>query len=114
MRSLLVPLILLAAATPAMADERTGYMSIAAGDLKRAEATLERARRADPDRAEVLLNLAAVYQQTGRSEAARQLYATVLSAEPVAMDMPSGAVLSSHAVAQRGLAKLGPTMMAAR
>lgn len=114
MRSLLVPIVLLISASAATAGERTGYMSIAAGDMKKAEATLQSALREDPARPEVMLNLAVVYQRTGRPEAARQMYGAVLAAAPVDMDMPSDAVVSSHMVAQRGLAKLAPAVVAAR
>lgn len=114
MRMMMIAALLAAAASPAVAGERTGYMSIAAGNLERAERTLESARRADPNRPEVLLNLAAVYGQTGRTDAARGLYREVLAGDPIRVDMPSGATVTSHEVAQRGLAKLGPAQFATR
>ena len=91
-------------ATPALAAERTGFQAIVAGNLPMAERQIEAGLRADPSRPELMLNLAAVYLQTGRAAQARALYAAVLGRPAVAMDMPSGAVVSSHAVAAAGLA----------
>jgi Flp pilus assembly protein TadD len=113
MLKLMVPVLLLASGS-AMAAERTGYTAIAAGALDKAQTLLEAEQRANPGRPEVMLNLAAVYQRSGRPEAARSLYAGVLAEKSVAMDMPSGAVVSSHVVAERGLAKLGPAQIATR
>ncbi len=115
MRSFLVPVIVAAAlATPALANDRTGYQSIATGDLGSAEATLVAERRIFPDRPELMLNLAAVYGRTGRVDAARALYVEVLARPAVSMLMPSGAATSSHAVAERGLARVVPAVLATR
>lgn len=105
---------LIAVATPGFAAERTGYLSIAAGNLKKAESVLDAERRADPDSPEVMLNLAAIYQQTGRAADARSLYAAVLAEPDVSLDLASGETLSAHQVAHRGLTRLTPTMVATR
>lgn len=97
-------------AVPALAGERTGYVQIAAGDLSGAERTLQAERRIFPDRPELMLNLAAIYAATNRASEARSLYSDVLRRNVVPMDMPSGAVVSSHAVAHAGLNRLAPTM----
>lgn len=99
--------IALVAATPAIAQDRTGYQAIAAGDFAGAASRLEAERRIFPHRPELMLNLAAAYARTGRVADARVLYADVLAQPAVAMDMPSGAIASSHDVATRGLARLG-------
>ncbi|MDR6125710.1 tetratricopeptide repeat protein [Sphingomonas sp. SORGH_AS_0438] len=115
MRTVLMSSIGLAlVAAPAMAAERTGYMAIAAGNLKKAEATLSTARQTGNATPEVLLNLAAVYQQTGRTAEARSLYAAVLDSPDVQMDLASGATAGSHQVAQRGLNRLTPLAIATR
>ncbi|MET4896548.1 tetratricopeptide repeat protein [Sphingomonadaceae bacterium jetA1] len=104
-------------AAPAMAQtvwpQPTGYQEIAAGRLAAAERTLLQERRVNPDSPELMLNLAAVYAQTGRATEARALYDAVLGEKPIAMDMPSGAVLSSHSVARTGVHRLNQ-MVAAR
>lgn len=102
------------AAVPAAASDRTGYQAIAAGDFATAERTLVAERRIFPSRPELMLNLAAVYAKTGRATEATTLYREALSAEPVLMDLPNGKTISSHAVAERGLARLSPTMVATR
>lgn len=102
-----------ALATPAVAADRTGYQAIAAGDFVAAAKRIEAERRIFPDRPELMLNLAAAYTRTGRMADARALYRNVLERPAVAMDMPNGAVLSSHDVATRGLARM-TTMLATR
>ncbi len=114
MRSFIVPVILAAVAAPAMAGDRTGYRAIASGDLRSAEATLIAERRIFPDRPELMLNLAAVYGRTGRQDSARALYAEVLARPAVSMLMPSGEALSSHDLAQRGLATTASAVVATR
>lgn len=115
MRKVLMSSIVLGlVASPALAAERTGYMAIAAGNLKKAEATLATARQSGHATPEVLLNLAAIYQQTGRIAEARSLYAAVLGAPDIQMDLASGATAGSHQVAQRGLNRLTPLAIATR
>jgi hypothetical protein len=97
-------------ATPALAADRNGYSQIAAGNMTAAEQQIVAERRIFPDRPELMLNLAAVYRNTGRDSQARALYATVLDRPAVAMDLPSGAVVSSHVVAEHALARFSPQM----
>ncbi len=96
--------------TPALAADRTGYQAIAAGDFAAAAKRIEAERRIFPERPELMLNLAVAYAQTGRIADARTLYSEVLQRPVVAMDMPNGAVVSSHDVATRGLSRLTTTL----
>ncbi len=98
------------AATPALAADRTGYQAIAAGDFTAAAKRIEAERRIFPDRPELMLNLAVAYGRTGRSAEARTLYRDVLDKPAVAMDLPDGAVVSSHDIATRGLSRLTTTI----
>ena len=97
-------------ATAASAKDRVGYQAISAGSLAQAEQTIEAERAIFPTRPELMLNLAAVYARTGRAAQARSLYGQVLDQAAVAMDLPDGRVESSHALAQRGLSRLGSTI----
>lgn len=83
--------------------ERTGFSAIAAGDFAGAERGIVAERRIFPGRPELMLNLAAVYNRTGREAQARALYVAVMQRPDVLMDMPNGATASSHALAQTGL-----------
>lgn len=118
MRGVVSVLLVAAAgmAAPAMAQDswpqRTGFQDIVAGNYGAAERTLLQERRASPDSPELMLNLAAVYAKTGRNADARSLYDAVLQEKPIAMDMPSGAILSSHTVARSGLRHLTQTIAA--
>ena len=114
MRIVAVLALGLAAGAPAFAAERTGFQAIAAGNFPMAERQINAAMRAAPERPELMLNLAAVYLQTGRTAEARHLYAAVLRQPAVAMDMTSGAVLSSHDIAARGMQRLPDLAVAAR
>ncbi len=107
-KAVLFVLATLGAATPALATpsatvDRTGYTAIASGDLALAERRIVAERRIFPQRPELMLNLASVYQRTGRMSEARALYAAVLERPAVAMDLPSGVVMSSHDLATRAL-----------
>lgn len=103
----LLVLTLAGVATPALAADQTGYQAIAGGDLAAAEQQIASELKIYPHRPELMLNLASVYRKTGREQMARDLYRDVLARRSVAMDMPSGAVVSSHDLAKRGL---GQTM----
>ncbi|HXH17196.1 MAG TPA: tetratricopeptide repeat protein [Sphingomonas sp.] len=92
-------------AAPSATTDRTGYTAIAAGDLAAAEQRIVAERRIFPQRPELMLNLASVYQRTGRASAARALYMEVMERPAVAMDLPSGAVVSSHDLASRALGR---------
>ena len=106
-KTILFVLATLGAATPVLAApstvDRTGYHAIAAGDLATAEERIVAERKIFPQRPELMLNLASVYARTGRDSEARALYAAVLARPAVALDLPSGAVESSHDLANRAL-----------
>jgi hypothetical protein len=55
-----------------------------------------------------------VYGRTGRVDAARQMYAEVMTRPAVSMLTPSGAAVSSHDLAQRGMARISPAVLATR
>lgn len=96
--------------TPALAQDRTGYQAISAGNYAEATKQIEAERRIFPERPELMLNLAVAYARTGRTGEARALYSDVLQRPVVAMDMPDGRVLSSHDVATLGLSRLTTTL----
>lgn len=105
----------LAIAAPVHANDRTMYQVIAAGDYARAERLLLAERRETPERPELMLNLAAIYRETGRPELARALYAEILDQKPVAVDMMSGKTVLSHDIAATAMASLpSATAIAAR
>ena len=93
-------------ATPTLAQDRTGFQAIAAGDFAGAARQIEAERRIFPQRPELMLNLAAAYAKLGRIADARALYSEVQAVPVVNMDMPNGAVVSSHDIAARGLSRL--------
>ncbi len=101
-------------ATPSMARDRTGYQAIAVGDLAGAERTIVAERKIYPNHPELMLNLAVVYERTGRVAEARAMYRSVLASAPVAMEMSNGDAVSSHLVANAGLAKIGGDTLATR
>ena len=101
-------------ATGAMAQERTGYRQIAAGNFAAAQSELEAETRTYPRRPDLLLNLAAVYRRSGRTADARELYRSVLARPDAGMDLPDGRVASSHALAHAGLDRLGTVRVTAR
>lgn len=116
MRIPLITLSLVALGMPLSvgAQERTGYNQIVSGDLGGAERTLVAQRRVFPGSPELMLNLAAVYQQTGRIDQARMLYDTVLDQPEVMMDMSSNRIVGSHAIAQAGLRRLSGVQLSSR
>ncbi len=114
MRVSLIAFTLAMVSGSALASDRLGQQQIAAGDLHGAEATLTAERRIYPRRPELMLNLAAVYQQTGRGTAARDLYVQVLDRPEVSLLTPSGTAVSSHQIAERGMARLTPMTVATR
>ncbi|RYD49730.1 MAG: tetratricopeptide repeat protein [Sphingomonadales bacterium] len=91
------------AALPASADDRDIAAAISVGAYTDAEQALNAQLRANPGLPELLLNLAAVYAKTGRDSEARAIYAQVLAQRDVMMDLPSGKIAGSHAIATTGL-----------
>ncbi len=97
---------LLATTAPAVAKDNLGYAAIQAGDYSAAERSINAERRIFPDMPELLLNLAVVYQQTGRKADARELYIRVLQQDEVMLDTSARTSVSSYDVARAGLARL--------
>ncbi|MCD2325245.1 tetratricopeptide repeat protein [Sphingomonas sp. IC-56] len=110
-----LPLIAATAFPSAQAQENgAATRLITRGFYGEAEARLMRELRIYPDRPELLLNLAAVYARTGRVDAARSLYARVLSKDEVLMDLASQRTAGSHGIAKTGLDRLAPVQFTAR
>ena len=106
---------LVVAALPAQAQDRAvASTEISAGAYDQAEAKLQSQLRAHPDLPELLLNMAAVYAQTGRIAEARTLYARVLDQKEVLMDLSADRTLGSHAVARTGLRRIEAVQFSAR
>jgi thioredoxin-like negative regulator of GroEL len=120
MRAVLAGLALLAplafAPMPAQAQngDRVASAAIAKGDFAGAERMLVQELRIHPDRPELLLNLAAVYANTGRSSDARALYRRVLAQNDVLMDLSPDRTAGSHAIAVAGLRQLDRQATASR
>lgn len=106
------PLLLFAVPAHAQTFETAASATITAGDYSKAESILQRQLRHRPDRPELMLNLAAVYASTNRHAEARALYRKILSAESVEMELRSGAVADSHAIARTGLRALSASQTA--
>lgn len=104
-----------AATTPAAAhDFASGYTQIAAGDLKGAEAVIADQQRMFPRDADLLLNLAYLQAQSGRTAEAMETYRRVLAQPDDAMDLADGSTVASHVLAKRGIARLTTTRTASR
>jgi thioredoxin-like negative regulator of GroEL len=109
----IVPLMLIA--IPAQAqDSAVGSAQIFHGAYDKAEQKLLAELRVHPDRPELLLNLAAVYVQTGRDAEARALYTRVLAQEDVLMDLHAERTAGSHTIAQNGLRRIETVKFSAR
>ncbi|URW76661.1 tetratricopeptide repeat protein [Sphingomonas donggukensis] len=103
--------------SPAMAQAqaiKVAHDAILAGDFHTAERTLDAERRIFPKRAEVLLNLAAIYAGTGRWQDAARLYRIVLELPDSLMDLSSDRTARAHAIAHAGLLRLRYVQTAAR
>lgn len=108
---------LVSAPMPAVARDdvaRTSYQAIAKGQFGAAERKLTAEARIFPDRADVLLNLAAVYASTGRPVMAAKVYDRVLAQDDVLMDLSGNRTLSAHRIARIGLQRLIPMQTASR
>lgn len=106
------------AAFPAQAQRDNGdpvaSAAIFDGNFSKAEAQLNSRLRLDPDQPELLLNLAAVYAQTGRTSQARALYLLVLQQRDFEMDLSADRVSTSHAIANKGLQHIRALQLSAR
>jgi len=107
-------LVVAGAGSAAVASDRTGYVAIKQGDFDKAEKTLLAERRIFPSRPELMLNLAAVYRNTGRQQEARELYQAVLERPDVLMDVTTERTASSHMLANAGLARLNTRQLSSR
>jgi Flp pilus assembly protein TadD len=106
------------AALPAQAQRDNGdpvaSAAIFNGNFSKAEQDLNSRLRLDPDQPELLLNLAAVYTQTGRTSEARALYLRVLQQRDYEMDLTADRVSTSHAIATKGLQYIRTLQLSAR
>ncbi|MEN3746494.1 tetratricopeptide repeat protein [Sphingomonas sp. HF-S3] len=102
------PLLLMI--TPAQAQtpasDPVAKSAIVQGDYVAAERRLIQELRIHPGRPELLLNLAAVYSQTGRVSEARGLYRQVIAQNDVLMDVSADRTAGSHTIATTGLRRL--------
>ncbi|TKD50510.1 tetratricopeptide repeat protein [Sphingomonas baiyangensis] len=91
-----------------------GHDAIEAGEFSEAEAALRAQLALEPDKPELLINLAAIYARTNRINEAQAMYARVMATDDVSLLLRPGHALGSHAIAERGLAKLERQRMAVR
>ncbi|WCT72024.1 tetratricopeptide repeat protein [Sphingomonas naphthae] len=104
MRSILAFAALVAAPlTAAAAQDQVAFRAITKADYTAAETQLAAQVAAGQREPGVLLNLAAVYNKTGRAAEAVALYRMVQSEQNVLMETASGAPIWSHDVATRGM-----------
>lgn len=75
------------AQTPQAGLLRDGYLALQGKDYVKAETLLDQARKMDPDDNYVLLNLAAVYQVTGRKDAAIVNYQKIIGDDKAAKEL---------------------------
>jgi thioredoxin-like negative regulator of GroEL len=108
------PLMFIAIPAQAQEDRAVASADIVNGAYNRAEQKLLAELRVHPNRPELLLNLAAVYVQTGRETEARTLYSQVLAQADVLMDLSAQRTAGSHAIAQNGLKRIDAVQFSAR
>jgi Flp pilus assembly protein TadD len=116
-KAIIVAAMLGLPAVSAAAQDRNdpyAHNAIEAGDYTEAESSLRAQLALEPNKPEVLINLAAIYARTNRLDAAQALYQRALSAQDVSLLLKPDVALNSHAIAQRGLRKLDQQRMAAR
>ena len=99
-------------AVPANAQAYNGAEKIARGEYAAAERDLLGRQALYPDRVDLLLNLAAVYEATGRGAEARRAYRRVVSQPDQEIVLRNGASAWSHTLAARGLGR--PAQVASR
>ncbi|MET0308011.1 MAG: tetratricopeptide repeat protein [Sphingomonas sp.] len=108
------PLMFIAIPAQAQEDRAVASADIFNGAYTRAEQKLLAQLRVHPNRPELLLNLAAVYVQTGRDAEARALYSQVLAQADVLMDISAQRTVGSHVIAQNGLKRIETVQFSAR
>ncbi|MHA6720457.1 tetratricopeptide repeat protein [Sphingomonas sp. RS6] len=109
----LAPMMLIAAPAAAQ-DRRVASEQIMYRAYAPAEQKLLGTLRTNPDLPEALLNLAAVYSATGRTDEARAAYQRVLAQQDVTMNLANEDVAGSHSIARRGLRRLDTVQFTAR
>jgi Flp pilus assembly protein TadD len=109
----LAPLMLIGSPAAAQ-DSRVASEQIMYRAYAPAEEKLLAALRAEPDLPEALLNLAAIYGVTGRTDQARATYQRVLAQDEVAMNLANDEVAGSHAIARKGLRRLDTVQFTSR
>ena len=95
-------------------DSNNAHAEIMRGDFAIAERQLTEARRVFPDDADLMLNLALVYANTGRASAARSLYRSVLDRPDEDLLLAHDRHASAHALAKLGLSRLDRIQLSAR
>jgi cytochrome c-type biogenesis protein CcmH/NrfG len=91
-----------------------GHDAIERGEFEEAEAALRAQLALNPNKPELLINLAAIHARTNRADSAQALYQRVLASDDVSLLLRPGHALGSHAIAERGLRKLDQQRMAVR
>lgn len=107
--------VLSVSALPASASsDFNGAPELQRGDYAAAERVIHHQLKMWPGDADLLLNLATVYRQTGRSSDARAVYSAVLARPEDMIDLTDQTSRSSHAVARIGLSALNRAQLTAR
>ena len=115
MRVMILAIAMASCSMPAFAArDDNAYGAIVQRDYVAAERALVADRKIFPKAPELMLNLAVVYQQTGRTADARTLYYSVLAVPDVSMELSADRTASSHAIARTGLRKLDGVQLSAR
>ncbi len=95
-------------------EDHSGYSQIMSGDFAAAEKMVKKQRNEFPDDADLMLNLAVIYAQTGRINQARSLYNEVLDHADQSLVLAQNRTASAHDIARRGLQRLGTTQVSVR
>jgi Flp pilus assembly protein TadD len=106
MKNVLALAALMLPAGMAMAADKAddcGAQALASGNYGKAETLIADSLKKAPADPVLLLNLARVYDATGRADRGRALYARVLSRQDVQLETLSGAPVWSHALANARL-----------
>lgn len=111
----LIVVTLVSAATPVLAqNDHDGALEISRGDYASAERVIEKARRNFPHDGDLMLNLANVYQHTGRVPQAIALYRDVLTQPDETLSIGDTQDISAHQLAREALRRIEPVTITAR
>lgn len=113
-RALLAASLVLVAAPALGQTEFNGAEEISRADYASAERVIEKSRKIFPHDVDLMLNLATVYQHTGRTPAAVALYQAVLTMPDEALAISDTQDASAHALAREGLRRISPVAVTAR